>query len=131
MLAFLMLQFFTNISWSSLGNEIFPQDNCLFVLKIRKHGGRVSHQLEAWLEAVVIQEVNEGIEEGEVVHWRMERLHTAKGKRQSFNFCGLIDLSTNPPFCPGLRDLRIARLNTYYNMKAISLHYIITDQLSK
>jgi len=31
---------------------------------------------------------------------------------------------------PGLHDLRIACLNTYYNMKAISLHYSITDQLS-
>jgi len=31
----------------------------------------------------------------------------------------------SPPFCPGLYDLRIARLNTYYNMKAISLHYSI------
>jgi len=35
-----------------------------------------------------------------------------------------------PPSCPGLHDLRIACLNTYYNMKAISLHYNITDQLS-
>ena len=85
MLAFLMLQFFTNISGSSLGNEIFPQDDCLFVLKITKHAGRVAHQLKAWLEAVVIQEVDKGIEEGEVVHRRMEWLHTAKGKRQSSN----------------------------------------------
>ena len=34
------------------------------------------------------------------------------------------------PSCPGLHDLRIASLNTLYNMKAISLHYNITDQLS-
>jgi len=34
------------------------------------------------------------------------------------------------PSCPGLHDLRIACLKTYYNMKAISLHYNITDQLS-
>jgi len=76
---FLNVTVSTNISWSSLGNKIFPQDDCLFVLKITKHAGRVSHQLEAWLEAVVIQEVDEGIEEGEVVHRRMEWLHTAKG----------------------------------------------------
>ena len=36
----------------------------------------------------------------------------------------------SPPSCPGLHDLRIACLNTYYNMKAISFHYNITDQLS-
>ena len=36
----------------------------------------------------------------------------------------------SPPFCPGLHDLRIDCLNTYYKMKAISLHYNITDQLS-
>jgi len=36
----------------------------------------------------------------------------------------------SPPFCPGLHDLRIDCLNTYYNIKAISLHYTITDQLS-
>jgi len=36
----------------------------------------------------------------------------------------------SPPSYPGLHDLRIACLNTYYNMKAISLHYNITDQLS-
>ena len=36
----------------------------------------------------------------------------------------------SPPFCPGLHGLCIACLNTYYNMKAISLHYNITDQLS-
>ena len=40
-----------------------------------------------------------------------------------------IDLSTARPR-PGLHDLRIACLTTYYNMKAISLHYNITDQLS-
>jgi len=36
----------------------------------------------------------------------------------------------SPPSCPDLYDLRIDCLNTYYNMKAISLHYNITDQLS-
>jgi len=36
----------------------------------------------------------------------------------------------SPPLCPGLHGLRIASLNTYYNMKAISLHYNITGQLS-
>ena len=36
----------------------------------------------------------------------------------------------SPPSCPGIHDLRIAYLNTYHNMKAISLHYNITDQLS-
>jgi len=35
----------------------------------------------------------------------------------------------SPPFYPGIHDLRIAYLNTYYNMKAIALHYNITDQL--
>ena len=34
----------------------------------------------------------------------------------------------SPPSCPGLRDLCIACLNTYYNMKTIVLHYNITDQ---
>jgi len=29
----------------------------------------------------------------------------------------------SPPSCPGLHGLRIACLNTYYNMKAIALHY--------
>jgi len=38
-----------------------------------------------------------------------------------------IDLSTARPHV--LHDLRIACLNTY-NMKAISLHYDITEQLS-
>jgi len=36
----------------------------------------------------------------------------------------------SPPYCPDLYDLRIACLHTFYNMKAISLHYNITDQLS-
>jgi len=36
----------------------------------------------------------------------------------------------SPPSCPGLHDLRVASLNTYYNIKTISLHYNITDQLS-
>ena len=36
----------------------------------------------------------------------------------------------SPPSCPALHDLRIACLNTYYNVKAISLRYNITDQLS-
>jgi len=31
--------------------------------------------------------------------------------------------------CPVLHDLRIAGLNVYDNMKAISLYYNITDQL--
>ena len=35
----------------------------------------------------------------------------------------------NPPSCPGLHDLRIACLNTYYNMKAISFHYNITKPI--
>ena len=33
----------------------------------------------------------------------------------------------SPLSCSGLHDLRIAFLNTYYNMTAISLHYNITD----
>ena len=37
-----------------------------------------------------------------------------------------IDLSTAGR--PGLHDLRMACLNTLYNMKAISFHYNITDQ---
>ena len=36
----------------------------------------------------------------------------------------------SPPFCPGFHDLRIACLDTYYNMKAISIYYNITNQLS-
>jgi len=36
----------------------------------------------------------------------------------------------SPPDCTGLYDLRIACPNTYYNLKAISLQYNITDQLS-
>ena len=35
-----------------------------------------------------------------------------------------------PSSCPGLHDLRIACLNTYYNMEAILLYNDITDQLS-
>ena len=35
----------------------------------------------------------------------------------------------SPSSCPGLHDLRIACRNTYDNMKAISLHSNITDQL--
>jgi len=34
----------------------------------------------------------------------------------------------SPTSCPGLYDLRF--LNTYYNMKATTLHFNITDQLS-
>jgi len=40
------------------------------------------------------------------------------------------DAKEGRPSCPGLHDLRIACLNTYYNIKAIPLHYNITDQLS-
>ena len=47
-----------------------------------------------------------------------------------FGTASILDLWTAPTFCPGLHDLRIACLNTYYNMKAISLQYNITDQLS-
>ena len=36
----------------------------------------------------------------------------------------------SPPSCLGSHDLRIACLNTYYNMKAISPHYNITDHVS-
>jgi len=32
------------------------------------------------------------------------------------------NLIDSPPSCPGLHDLRIACLNTYFNIKAISLH---------
>jgi len=35
----------------------------------------------------------------------------------------------SPPSFPGLHDLRIACLNTYYNMKAISINYNITEQV--
>jgi len=36
----------------------------------------------------------------------------------------------SPQFCPAHHDLPITCLNTDYNMKAISRHYNITDQLS-
>ena len=41
-----------------------------------------------------------------------------------------IDLSTAHPPVMVFMMIRIACLNTYYNMKAISPHYNITDELS-
>jgi len=56
---------------------------------------------------------------------------TVKGCYHSLEFYEYYNWPIDSPSsCPGLHDLRIASLNTYYNMKAISLHYDITDQLA-
>jgi len=53
------------------------------------------------------------------VTWSAEYLRT--GRNWPFD---------STPSCPGSHDLRSAGPNTYNKMKAISLHYNITDQLS-
>ena len=67
--------------------------------------------------------------------WRMVKqslsTYTCRKEHVLKNVIDMLELTyRQPPFCPGLHDLHIACLNTYYNMKAISLHYNITDQLS-
>ena len=97
----------------SFSESTINRNNCKTMSNIEtKFGG-------SWNFCVFIGKLHVLHYKNSLVTWSAECLGT--GRNGPFD---------STPSCPGLHDLRIAGPNTYYNMKAITRHYNITDQLS-